>query len=802
MEKRLEDGLATKPDSWDRRLRAPARERHLSASSGANMSHKSAKWLSDAGTKSNSIINTNKNKKSEDDELGQLQHVIGNFGRYQFLIYMFKILIGVTSAFNNLGVTFFAPSDFIGFRCADPAALGQFNASSSSSLSPNSNISLYPTSTNILTPLNGSTGVTATYALPTADNAHAFYSHIFSEFFHSPQRDHRHQLHLDNDTPRNIRKQCKYLSAHDNQYHKCTAYEYDTGIWISTIIDEWNLVCDHSWFVSMTQSVYMSGFIVSFLVFGYISDRFGRWRSLMLGALIEVTSGFGCALANSVTWFVVCRFMLGLGNAGRTTSSYLIMIEWVGPKWRMHISTLGSMGWIIGYCILPWTALYFLHFRHLQLFICFYEMIFVIWLLFLPESPRWLLTHRRFDEARKVLLMAARFNGLIKDVKPHDDYKHQKHLNNATALTLVALDKSDASLHHLRDNTIVTVPNGPKVATRNKLLDVASTNVCNGATQPTPRAAQFSAFADKDGDSSTTESSLSRASTSSSLSDDDCHGLRPYTLDEFEAKFKRLTNSIEAKEFTANEDRLNVLDLFKWKNLRRYAMILFFVWASNSFIYYGIVLRVGDFGGKNLFVAFTIAGLTELPSIAFTILCMKLLPRRTTNFFIFTCVGLLCAAQLPLKYYDIKWLQQFTIMTAKLFNSCSFTVILYQTIELFPTSIRQTGYSSCSLAGRIGSILAPFVKELAHMTNESVPPVIYALLSVVSVILIKGLPETKGTDMPDTLLEAERFKGVGSGYNDGGKQANNMPSPPSTATISQPQDACEHDDDHSIVRRK
>jgi len=607
-------------------------------------------------------------------DLGQINNVIGDFGKYQFLIFVFKILIGATSAFNNLGVTFFAPSDFISFWCADGVT--------QSSLTTNQGLTPDP-----------SPSILSNQTLPMPRTSTTQIQQVFSEFLINSERNRRHNVGFDYDTPKNVRKECKYLSKLDNQYHKCTSFRYDTGIWISTIIDEWDLVCDRSWLISVTQSLYMGGFILSFLMFGYISDRFGRWRSLMLGALIEILSGFGCALSGSVFSFMIFRFLLGLGNAGRSSSSYLIMIEWVGPKWRLHISTLGSLGWVVGYCAMPWLTLFFLHFRHMQLFVCFYELILVIWLLRIPESPRWLLTHKRFDEAHKVLLGAARFNGLVR--------------------------RGD---ENCRSDAYDLSTTNQEALARTKQTDLESKGAPPNKQEHVPHS-------------------------------------RPSSVDEFNVKFGHLVDSINSKEFSKNEDRLSILDLFRWSNLRRYALILFFVWAADSFIYYGIALRVGDFGGKNLFITFTIAGLTEMPSMVFTIICMKFLPRKTTNLFILVTTGLLCASQVPLKYYEFYGLQQSTILLAKLFNSCLFTCILYQTMELFPTSIRQTAYSSCSLAGRIGSILAPFIKELAQITNDSVPPIIYATLSFMAAFLIQDLPETKGIDLPDTLLEAEKFKG-------------------------------------------
>lgn len=615
---------------------------------------------------------------SAKEELGQIDNIIGNFGRYQFLIFMFKILIGATSAFNNLGVTFFAPSNFIGFSCANPLASSSLS-SSAHQLSPNISLTLDQ-------PL-------ALQAYQPTESYNTRFSDIFEEFLHSEERHLRHSSsNFNYDTPKNLEKSCFYVSPGiDGTEQKCTSFRYDTGIWMSTIIDEWDLVCDRAWFISLIQSLYMSGFIISFLMFGYLSDRFGRWRSLLLGALIEITSGFGCALSGSVTTFMIFRFLLGLGNAGRSSSSYLIMIEWVGPRWRMHISTLGSLGWVLGYCLMPWITLYFLHFRHMQLFICFYEIVFVVWLLCLPESPRWLLIHKRFDEAYEVLLRAAKFNGLIREVKQSEP------------------------------RMMISLNAGQQQVKGFNAEDPSNVGV-DGTGDLAP--------------------------------------LQPYTLAEYDAKFQRLIHAVQCKNFTHNENKLSFIDLFNWKNLRKYALILSFVWAANSFIYYGIALRVGDFGGNNLFISFTMAGITEIPSIAFTIICMKLLPRKTTNLFIFMTTGLLCALQLPLKHYDFQWLQQSTMMLAKLFNSCSFSVILYQTMELFPTSIRQTAYSSCSLAGRIGSILAPFIKELAQVTSTSVPPMIYAMLCFSAALFIKDLPETQGSDLPDTLLEAENFQGT------------------------------------------
>lgn len=625
-----------------------------------------------------------------------------------------------------MGVSFYAPSDFVGHWCDQSAPI------TANSITPNFG-TLIGSSNNNVTFIDYSQSMANNQNLSPLTHNHHYHLTATSikTFLNNEERFERHNsINFTLKTPRKLRKECNSLNQKENNRSEpCKKFNYDKGIWLSTIIDEWDLVCNRSWMVSMTQSLYMSGFILSFPIFGYISDRYGRWNSLLMGAIIEMSAGFGCAFANSITVFMFFRFLIGFGNAGRTSSSYLIMIEWVGPKWRMPISTLGSLGWIIGYITLPWLTVFFLNFRHMQFFVGLYELVFIIWLLFLPESPRWLLTHRRYDEARKVLLSAAKFNNLIVTSKHTSPIiQNQKIMSNNNDIPSDisfktnnhrSIEMNTSRLGNLSNNLANTKLSAPNMATNGK-----------NYLQEQEEVGQNIAIEQQVG---------------------------PLTLQEFDLKFASLVSTIEAKEFSKNEDKLTIFHLIRWKNLRTYLLILFFIWASNSFVYYGIVLRVG---GDNLFVSYTIAGLMEFPSIFFAMVCMKYLPRQTSNLIIYSVTGLLCLAQIPLKYYNYSFMLQCCIMLAKLANSCAFTCILYQTMELFPTSIRQTAYSSCSLAGRVGSILAPFVKELAQKTNEFVPAMLYAILSIIAVGLISILPETKGSDLHDTLMEAENFKGT------------------------------------------
>ena len=51
-------------------------------------------------------------------------------------------------------------------------------------------------------------------------------------------------------------------------------------------------------------------------------------------------------------------------------------------------------------------------------------------------------------------------------------------------------------------------------------------------------------------------------------------------------------------------------------------------------------------------------------------------------------------------------------MLGKFAITSSFRVIYLCAAEIFPTTLRQIGVGSCSVGARIGSVIAPFVKEL------------------------------------------------------------------------------------------
>ena len=96
-------------------------------------------------------------------------------------------------------------------------------------------------------------------------------------------------------------------------------------------------------------SVMLVAAAVGGVSFGWIADRFGRTRALMLSVLMYSVFTFLCGFATSLAQFVVFRIFLGLGMGGEWTSGAALVSETWPAKHRGKALGIMQSGWAIGY---------------------------------------------------------------------------------------------------------------------------------------------------------------------------------------------------------------------------------------------------------------------------------------------------------------------------------------------------------------------------------------------------------------------------------------------------------------------
>jgi MFS transporter, DHA1 family, multidrug resistance protein len=65
--------------------------------------------------------------------------------------------------------------------------------------------------------------------------------------------------------------------------------------------------------VQLTMSCHLLGFVIGQFIYGVLSDRIGRLKSLSLGMALFFTTSFGCGMSQSIEILTLLRFLQGLG---------------------------------------------------------------------------------------------------------------------------------------------------------------------------------------------------------------------------------------------------------------------------------------------------------------------------------------------------------------------------------------------------------------------------------------------------------------------------------------------------------
>ncbi len=162
----------------------------------------------------------------------------------------------------------------------------------------------------------------------------------------------------------------------------------------------------------LAASLYVAGACFGAIVFGQLTDRFGRRRLFMLTLGLYLLATILTALSFSPTWFFVFRFLTGMGIGGEYSAINSAIDELIPARSRGHadISINGSYwGGAIGGSLLAVVAL------NTSIFpidvgwrLCFaLGALLGLGVLVVrrnvPESPRWLFIHGREQEAEEVV---------------------------------------------------------------------------------------------------------------------------------------------------------------------------------------------------------------------------------------------------------------------------------------------------------------------------------------------------------------------------------------------------------------
>ncbi|EFW99323.1 major facilitator superfamily transporter sugar [Grosmannia clavigera kw1407] len=159
-------------------------------------------------------------------------------------------------------------------------------------------------------------------------------------------------------------------------------------------------------------SVYYLGCIFGCFAGGWAADRIGRINGLFIAAFFSLVGGALQAAAQSSNFILVARVITGIGTGALTGITPVLISETSTAKHRG-----GYLGYVfianyLGISIAYWLSFglafvdggySYVRWRFLLAFQCFPALLLLVGVKMLPDSPRYLASVGRLDDAREVL---------------------------------------------------------------------------------------------------------------------------------------------------------------------------------------------------------------------------------------------------------------------------------------------------------------------------------------------------------------------------------------------------------------
>ena len=215
-------------------------------------------------------------------------------------------------------------------------------------------------------------------------------------------------------------------------------FGYDTAVIAGTIGSIQTIFDLSPALIGWAASSAIWGCMIGVIFSGFLSDKFGRKKVLILSAILFFISAVGSSIPNNFTQFVIARLIGGVGVGIASLLSPMYISEIAPAKIRGTLVTLYQLAIVIGINLVYYINLQIASSGDAQWNLdigwrimlgseVIPALLFIILLFFIPESPRWLASKGKIDSAKAII---EKINGQNKSAELlneiQDSFKEEK----------------------------------------------------------------------------------------------------------------------------------------------------------------------------------------------------------------------------------------------------------------------------------------------------------------------------------------------------------------------------------------
>jgi MFS family permease len=179
--------------------------------------------------------------------------------------------------------------------------------------------------------------------------------------------------------------------------------------------------------VGASATFYLAGAVLGALLFGYETDRFGRKKLFFITVAVYLTGTALSAFSWSFASYAAFRALTGAGIGGEYAAINSAIDELIPARVRGQVDLMINGSYWVGAALGSAATIVLLDPRWLPIWLgwrCAFGigatlgLIVIFFRRWIPESPRWLMVHRRNDEAEEIVsdvevkIAAERGNGV------------------------------------------------------------------------------------------------------------------------------------------------------------------------------------------------------------------------------------------------------------------------------------------------------------------------------------------------------------------------------------------------------